>query len=260
MKKIKDHKIKSVRKPIRPFDRTERTLKAQSDALTQHEATIARHTKLQTYVAVLTTAILATITWFQYKAGERQVELEYAKTANQYSVRILYEHDYGTTSDANVSLSLTPISISIKRESGLGTIGKVSLYQGFKLESYDSSCEIFIAEPFRQVNTGSFDLEPTRAMEYLIKSKRVLTPLKKKVDVFPTTTIIIIEFTDIFGSKRRDILKGSGSSFDVTHGTKDAAYNHYNHTAMLLKKEDSIFMSFSSSFIPECANLVHPYE
>ncbi|MNH96435.1 hypothetical protein D3C73_491020 [compost metagenome] len=262
MKKLSDHKIKSVRKPIRPIDRTERTLKAQSDALTQHEATIARHTKLQTYVAILTTAILATITYFQYKAGEREVALEYAKTSNQYSVSMTYIDGYGDIVPGASFGTLIPATLKIRRESGLGTIGEIRTYQAFKLgtPSYNSKCEVWIPHPFRQVENGSLELKPQEDFLDLAKLKTIKGPSGKTAQVLSTNTVVVIEFRDIFGKTRRDILKGYGSTFELIQGSEDPSYKHVKFDTMLLSFPDIRFMSLSEDVPALCRDWVRPYQ
>lgn len=265
--KLRRDRVKRSQSPrARPWDRTERALKAQAETLNKHEATIARHTGLQTWVAALTTVVLASITWMQYRAGEREVALEYAKTANQYTVGMTYQSGYGDTVAGPYGMEpITPIEIAIKRDSGLGTIGSVDVYQTFKIGSdpvmNETDCEVVVTNWFEQTSPGSLELRLNPDRTRLLDKTDIVGPMGAKGQFTASTTIIVVEFRDVFGNSRRDILTGMGSSFSLVQGSQEPVYKFARMTAMLLTNPAPYFMAFEPTVEPaECAPWVRPYK
>ncbi len=116
-------------------------LTRQSKALESHEAKIANHTALQSYVAIITTVVsfltavaLGYISYLQYKTSSRQVELDYAKIAPQWELNVETRYPRG---HGNISLSgnwdYYPISATLALQRGEARVNRVSVFQDMQV-------------------------------------------------------------------------------------------------------------------------------
>lgn len=242
MVKLRQKSIKRRPAPVEPKDRVRKVLQAQTDALAQHEASIAKHTRLQTYVAVITTVILATITFFQYRAGERQVRLEYAKTANQYDVTMSYRDRDGTvtTHPWLVQDSAMPYELTITKTAGISTVTRVEVFQKFRLMAEDTvidvtgdrGCVVGTTYMFLQEKPGSLEMRLPGHLNDSFRQTSFTMPDGRVGKMSAEESTIVIQFRDIFGKERSDVITGHNGSWVFTQG-KGGIYSNFDLNAMI---------------------------
>lgn len=121
---------------------TDWVLRKEAAALEEHEKRIANHTAIQSWTAiislamsVITTIALIFIAYSQYRVSERQVALEYAKSAPQFYAQVeqrFGEGEYGITRGVRL-----PVSIALRLVHGDITLKDISVMQEIAIRRDD---------------------------------------------------------------------------------------------------------------------------
>lgn len=268
MVKLRQKTIKTRPAPVEPKDRVRKVLQAQTDALAQHEASIAKHTRLQTYVAIITTVVLATITFFQYRAGERQVRLEYAKTANQYDVTMSYRDRDGSVVAHPwiVRHSAMPYELTITKTAGISTITRVEVFQKFRLMAEaaeiqvtgERGCVVGTTYMFLQEKPGSLEMSLPGHLNDSFQKTSFTMPDGRVGKISAEETTIVIQFRDIFGKERSDVISGFTGSWAISQG-KGGIYSNFDLNAIVHPGEIPKYLA-SQPPSKECAPWMIAYE
>jgi hypothetical protein len=192
-------------------------LKHHTDTLDRHERKIADHTAIQTWVAIvntlvslLTAGVLAYVAYLQFKTSNRQVELEYAKIAPQWSVTV--KREAPDSSVYTKGWDAYPAAIDIKLKRGEARITHVGVLQDLEVSTVIdqrvvNTCDVRIGN-YIVFRSDSLSGAPHPKVRQIINEpyRRVgLTTLL----IDPGPTWVRIEFEDIFGKKRSVLLGGS---------------------------------------------------
>lgn len=193
-------------------------LSEQTAALTEHERKIANHTAIQSWTAiislgmsVITTAALIFIAFSQYRVSERQVALEYAKSAPQFYAQIQYRSatdDYG----ANTGVRL-PVALELKVVHGDVTIKDISIVQEIAIRRDNDFRGLGALHPCTVSFNHWFALTPDRLQGTVSADVNTLFPSLEFMaadqrpafmDAGPTR--IRVKYDDIFGREHIDLV------------------------------------------------------
>lgn len=214
------------------FRSTRSALRHQANALDRHEKKIADHTGIQSWTAILslifgviTTAALILITYQQYKIAdrqasisERQVELEYAKIAPQFSVNV--EPSAGVSADEYESR--LPYGLSIKMDSGQAGRVSVRVFQDIRVaviedgRSEHLNCTIRTDNYFN-AKLGSLNVMPHAKVASIVRDQSALYGRNDTqfMSLSRGPTWVEISFSDIFSKRRRILYGGSNGELSV---------------------------------------------
>ena len=197
---------------------TDWVLRNQAAALEEHEKRIANHTAIQSWTAiislamsVITTIALIFIAYSQYQVSQRQVDLEYAKSAPQFYARINTrrgEAEWGLVSGlelpTDLSLRLVHVDITIKSVSVIQEI-HIRRTHDVRLTDTPIACAITF---------GSwFDLAPDKLEDQADQQAFKLLPSLSftaadgrpaYLDKGPTR--IFVKYDDLFGKEHVDVV------------------------------------------------------
>lgn len=191
----------------------------QSKVLERHEETIARHTKIQSVTAIaavivtiLTTMALASITFLQLRANERQVMLEEARSANRYSAKIEYRTPRGTATRYTYGWQpVVPYSLSISRASGDSTVTSLVVFQKMELHtSVDSlkkkdfnGCVVLVADWF-EGDPQTFATPLTSGADRIFENMVYASPNNQSIIMDAAETEIYVRYFDVYGNEKTD--------------------------------------------------------
>jgi hypothetical protein len=238
------------------FEPIEVQISRQTRAIERHEGLIARHTAIQSWTniltlvfSVITTCLLIYVANSQYEASERQVELEYAKVAPQFSVGMEL---FGTETSPAIE-NKVPSKLSIRLTRGEGVISRVEATQDFRVsilkidsgDSSDSSCLVRTNNYF-YFNDNYTDAVAAPSINRIAGDPAFFYP--KLHDNFyiiaPEKTWVKIFYIDIFGKERSLIFSGSGNRLSQVP-SNDLSRNS------LYEIFDAKFLSRDSGKFPE---------
>lgn len=197
-------------------------LHQQSCALERHEEKIAKHTAIQSKIAIsqllfgaITTGLLIYVAILQFEAADRQAtiadrqsKLEYAKVAPQF---IAKSDLLDTTRNPSVTKSF-PKNVSIRILRGEAALERVTIRQEITISRVLDKQYVCILRL-----SNYFDKSPGNITDFLsnkIFKKIASDPafFQNENDDFliisPENTQLIIEFRDLFGESRSKKLTG----------------------------------------------------
>ena len=224
-----------------------RAFLTQAETLNAHEARIARLTEIQTWTNIVsvcvtfaTTVILIGVAWMSWSASERQVRLEYAKTANQYSVRSENSDHEGD--------SQLPARLIFALDQKSGSIVRTQVYQQLYVGTH---CVVTFndfwvsSQPGELVRSSDFS-EPE---PFLVNSKGT----RSAVQVGPT--LIVVQYYDIFGEVKADLVRLEGGAMEVARDVSPTEANIYSAGGAIV---DAKFESEDGYLPDECREFSGP--
>ncbi len=224
-----------------------RAFLTQAETLNSHEARIARLTEIQTWTNIIsgcvtfaTTLILIGVAWMSWSASEKQVRLEYAKTANQYSVRAENENREGG--------SQLPSRLLFALDQKSGSIVRTQVYQ----QLYAGSDCVATFNDFWVTGQPG---ELVRSRDFS-DSEPVLVGLSGgRAPVYAGPTLIVIQYYDVFGDVKTDLVRLEGGAMEVARDVSSTEANVYSAGGAIV---DARFES-EDGFLPdECREFAVP--
>lgn len=201
-------------------------LNRQTQALESHEAKIAAHTALQSYIAIVTTIVsfvttlaLGYISYLQYKTSSRQVELDYAKIAPQWEFTTETRYPRGGN-DITFSgpWDHYPIAANVSLQRGEAKVNKIQIFQDMQVSRATKlnkkfGVDICIArfENYFVWNGNGLKLSTNPKALQIADVPSWDVPAKgDRIDTIrfsPKDTWAKVQFTDIFGKNREIVLQ-----------------------------------------------------
>lgn len=193
-------------------------------AVERHEARVARHTSIQSWIAgfqlflgFFTTLVLIYVAYLQYQASSREVALEYAKVAPQFAVSAEL---FGNEADER-SLR-TPKAISIRLSRGEASLTAVEALQDLRVyvlrtrgnQTSHLVCTLRISNYFARGNALT-DWTANPAIHPHISARSFFFPSFPGdwVSLEPGPTWLRLHYTDVFGEEKSVVYSGEAGSF-----------------------------------------------
>lgn len=196
----------------------------QAEALNRHEAEIARHTAIQSWtniisvvIATVTTVALIAIAVEQYRTSKRQVDLEYARSANRYEFIVdTYPIEgslgfYGLASGFHIQEKSGSQILSIY----VGQMATVS----YDRDSPTPSCTILIHPWFQRKSRETFILRDD--VKNIVTSGAVFDPRGERISIRPSVVSVYIKYIDVFGKVAIDYIEIEGDSISIRRAVSD---------------------------------------
>jgi hypothetical protein len=192
-----------------------KSLNRQSKILDKHEKTIAKHTAIQTAISwlslvmgIVTTSALIGIAYFQFRAQERQVELEYAKVSPSFLVEI---SAYRLQDEVKF-----PTALKVRLLRGEARVKAIHVHQDLIIAAIIDGRDEHLNCIARIDNYFSVDPNSLATSTHATVTSVARDPYRRFgkehfMTVRPGATWVEIEFDDLFG-KARQILYGNPPS------------------------------------------------
>lgn len=217
-------------------------LDRQADALDRHELLIARHTAIQSWtnvlsllVTVITTIALGYIAVIQYRTSERQVALEYARSANRYAASVDYLTEDGRPqTEDTLGQPAIPHDLKVRRTIGDSTIQNIFVWQEIVLSTErdvsphglfrpsGKECRIVVTNWFLPRSGIDEDLRLNPRAKAAFSSIDFAAPNGEKWVMSAGPTYVFISSADVFGKDVDELLTVEGDTYSVGRLT-DAA-------------------------------------
>jgi hypothetical protein len=204
-------------RPSEPLT-TDWVLRKQAEVLEEHEKRIANHTAIQSWTAiislamsVITTIALIFIAYSQYQVSQRQVELEYAKSAPQFYASVSMRRG---TADWGISTGLElPTDVSLRLVHGDITIKSISVVQEVHIRrTHDTrltdtpiSCAITFGSWF-QLGPDQLEDQADQEVFKFFPNLNFTAADGKPAYIDKGPTRIFVKYDDLFGKEHLDVV------------------------------------------------------